>query len=406
MLARHVLPVARAFPGPLVGALAPAGPPGNEVVGALPAAALAEHGAERQEPLEERARPEGPAPLALVGRELERVVVAVHLARLLGDVAPVGKMGAEAADVQLPDVDRGLALEDPLGHDAPDTARARDPVDRHARRHPEARPPRDRAQGVVPVRREAVGPVDQLDDLGLLDGREAADRPGEQRLEQLPLAGEELLRELPGHVVEAPRPRVGLEPPDEVPADLLADVDEVVGIPHDRGLAGKLPAGDRARDEVLVHQGNDRQVDAGHRRHAGRPLAGGIDDALRPDRPGGRLDALDAPPSVEPDAGHPRPGDDLGPLRHGPASQLPRDAVRLEVSVVRHVHRAVEALRAHDRTDPERLAGRDDPHVEPERPGPAHAALEPRSIARLEARRRLPTGRQPAASPISAAISR
>ena len=118
VLARHVLPVARALPGPLVGALPPARAPGNEVVGPLPAPALPEHGALREQPLEKRARPERPAPLVLVARELGRVVVAVHLARLLGGVPAVAEVGPEAADVQLPHVDGGLALEDPLGHHA------------------------------------------------------------------------------------------------------------------------------------------------------------------------------------------------------------------------------------------------------------------------------------------------
>ena len=376
VLARDVLPVARALPGPLVGSLPTAGSPRSEVVRPLPACALPEHGAEREEPLEERARPEGPTPLALVAGKPRRVVVAVHLAGLLGDVAAVAEMGAESADVQLPHVDGGLPLEDPLGHHASDAPRARDPVDRHPRRHPEAGLAGHRAERVVAVRREAVRPVDELQDLGLLDGREPPHRSRQQGLEQRPIAREQLLRELPGHVVEAPGLRVGLEPADQIAADLLAHVHEVLRIAHHRGLAGQLLAGNRPRDQVLVHQRNDRQVDADHRRHAGRPLARGVDHALGADGARRRLDLPDPAARVEPDAGDPRPRDDLRPSRHGSAGQLARDAVGLEVPIVRHVHRAVEALPAHHGAEPQRLARRDDADVQPERSRPAHAPLK------------------------------
>src|SRR5581483_7687105 len=87
VLRRDPLEVARPPPRPLVRALPAAGPARHEVVRALPAVVLAEHGPELLEPRVERTRPERPAPLSLVAREPERVIVAVDLARLLGDVS-------------------------------------------------------------------------------------------------------------------------------------------------------------------------------------------------------------------------------------------------------------------------------------------------------------------------------
>src|SRR6185436_2562596 len=107
--------------------------------------------------------------------------------------------------------------------------------------------------------------------------------------------------------------------------------------------------------------------------HPGRPLAGRVDDALRADRAGGRLDSGDTAPRVQANAGDPNAGDDLPALRRGPARQLACDAVRLEVSVVRDVHGAVEALPAHHGADPKGLARCNDADIEPKGACPAHA---------------------------------
>src|SRR5262249_45241608 len=113
VLARHVLPVARSVPGALVGSLAPAGPPGHEVVDPLPARALAEDGSQCEQPIEERARPVGSAPLVLVARKLWRVVVAVHLPRLLCGVGPAAERGGQPAEAPPPYVQRGLRPQAP-----------------------------------------------------------------------------------------------------------------------------------------------------------------------------------------------------------------------------------------------------------------------------------------------------
>ena len=62
--------------------------------------------------------------------------------------------------------------------------------------------------------------------------------------------------------VEAPRDRVALVPTDDHPADLLAEVDETVGVAHRRQIDEARAAG-RSGDRVLVGHRHDRHVDAG-----------------------------------------------------------------------------------------------------------------------------------------------
>src|SRR4029453_2849071 len=131
--------------------------------------------------------------VALVRGGPRRIVVSVDLARTLSDDAPVPEVSPEPADVQLGDVKRGRALEDPLGHHSPDASRARDPVDRHPGRDPESRTAGHRPQRVVTVRREPVRAVDQLEDLGLLDRGKPSNGPSQKWLEHLPLGRKQLL---------------------------------------------------------------------------------------------------------------------------------------------------------------------------------------------------------------------
>ena len=160
---------------------------GPEKVDAFPAVFLAELRAEAGELVVERALPLVARPEGFVGRVMLVVVIVVHLARLLGDEAGVTVIRAEAANVHLVQVERRLAVDDPLGHHLADTARSGDAVERHAGRNKKTGNARHGAKAVLAVRRDGVRAVDELDDFGAFDQRDAPERPLHHRLKQFPI---------------------------------------------------------------------------------------------------------------------------------------------------------------------------------------------------------------------------
>ena len=68
----------------------------------------------------------------------------------------------------------GIPLQAPLGQGLAHAAGAYDFVDRPAGGHEEAAQPRHRAEGVMPVGREGIRPVGELDGFGLGQDRHAA----------------------------------------------------------------------------------------------------------------------------------------------------------------------------------------------------------------------------------------
>ena len=101
-----------------------------EPVRALPAGLLAERRAEALEDRVGRRHPQRPAGLALLVRVVDVVVGRVVLDRARQRVALASIGRPEPPDVHLPEVELGLAIDDPRRHLAPDPARARDPVRR------------------------------------------------------------------------------------------------------------------------------------------------------------------------------------------------------------------------------------------------------------------------------------
>ena len=140
-----------------------------------------------------RARAAGPPGLALVARVLDVVVGRVDLdgARERVGLARVGR--AEAARVHLPDVQARHALDDPLGHEPPHAARAGEAVGAEARGHPEAADV-GLAEDELTVRRERLGPVDELHDLGLLELGDAYERRSSSAPRSAPSPREEAVR--------------------------------------------------------------------------------------------------------------------------------------------------------------------------------------------------------------------
>src|ERR1700731_3308736 len=153
-----------ARPAPRAQRLVSVGRVGQIPVDALPARLLAEHGAVFVVPRVRAGGAQWPARLALVSRIANVVVGLVHLPGALERVAGRAEVRAEAADVHLPHVDRGLTLEYPLGHHASDPAGPRQTVGAEAGRHEEA-PHLALAETELVVRRERLRPVDQARDL-------------------------------------------------------------------------------------------------------------------------------------------------------------------------------------------------------------------------------------------------
>ena len=115
-----------------------------EPVRPLPARLLAEHGPERRERLVRRRRAQRPSGLALLVRVVDVVVGRVHLGRPRERVALRPVRGPEPADVHPPDVELGLAVDDPARDLAADARRPRRCRGRRTRPRPRSRAPRSR----------------------------------------------------------------------------------------------------------------------------------------------------------------------------------------------------------------------------------------------------------------------
>ena len=135
------------------------------------------------------------------------------------------------------------------------------------------------AEDELVVRREALGPVVELADPGLLEGRDAEHRALHQQREVVPVLLEQLELERVGDLVgRHPRLRLGLEPADDQPADLLLEVGVAVGVAQHRQVG--VHALDRLGHDVEVLGGVQRHGDPGQGADLLGPLAGAVDDDL------------------------------------------------------------------------------------------------------------------------------
>ena len=247
---------------------------------------------------------------------------------------------------------------------------ARDPVRAEPGGHEEAAHVR-LAEDELVVRGEGLGAVDHPVDAGVRDGRDAADGAGHDLLEARPVRRQELAVEVGRHAVERPRRRVPLVAAHAQPADLLAEVAEVVGIAQ--GRQSGAHALDALGEDVLVRHGDDGHGHARQPADLRREHAAGVDDHVRVDRRAlaamldldpGHAPALDADPHhpcLRPDgrsAG-------TGAGRHGQGK--PR---RVEPAVGRQEDGAEHAVGRHQREGTPRLVRPDQLQRQPERPCP------------------------------------
>ena len=139
----------------------------------LPARLLAEGRAVLAMPGVDRRDPQRPAGAALVVRIADVVVGLVGLLDPRMGVGGRAVLGAEAADVHLPEVEAGLAVDDPLGHHLADPAGAGETVGAEAGADEEARH-LGLAEAELVVGGERLGAVDQLGDRDLVHRRHPA----------------------------------------------------------------------------------------------------------------------------------------------------------------------------------------------------------------------------------------
>ena len=211
-------------------------------VDALPAALLAELGAELVVAAVRGRRLQRPPGPPLVVRVHDVVVGAVDLVGAGEAVAAAAVLRPEAADVHLPQVHRRLPTDDPLGHHLAHPTGAGDAVGAEAGGDEE---PGDLAlaEDELAVGRERLRSVDELDHVGVDERRHDLLAGLGDRREPIPVRIEERVVERRRDVAgEAPRRRVALVAPDDHPADLLAEVHEAVGVAHRRQITRHGPS--------------------------------------------------------------------------------------------------------------------------------------------------------------------
>src|SRR5262249_19864803 len=177
---------------------------------------------ELAEPWIGRRKAKAPAFLALLVRIAEIIVGAVDLLSPLEGEPPRAVLGAESAEGHVPDVEPRIALDDPGGHDPSHAAGPGDAVGAEATRDEEAADVRRLPENELTVGSECLGSVDEAYDLGSPDRRDAVDGTLHQRAEALLVGRQQLVVEVGGDAVEAPRGRGPLVAAGHQPADLLA----------------------------------------------------------------------------------------------------------------------------------------------------------------------------------------
>ena len=349
---------------------------GLEPVRALPAGLLAERRSELDEARIGRGQAERPTGLPLLVRVVDVVVGRVDLDGPGQGVGLAAVLGAEATDVHLPEVELGLAVDDPGRDLPPDPPGAGDSVGAEPGRDEE---PADGAlaEDELVVRGEPLGSVDHPADPGVTDRRDPADGPVHDLLEARPVGCQETAVEVGRDPVEGPRCWVALVAAHAQPADLLPEVDQVVGVAHRRQR--RRHAVDPLSEQVLVGHRDDRNVDPCEPADLRGEHAARVDHDLGPDRP--LLAVLDDPDPGHPavghvDRGHPRPGLDPDPPSAGAGGERLGEARRVEPAVGRQVDGAEHAVERHQREEGAGLTRADELKRQPERLRPAGLAGE------------------------------
>ena len=332
-------------------------------VGALPAHHHAEARAARGEPIVERAPPHPARGGRLQVRPVRSVGRADHLARALPEIARVALERSDPADVDVPEIHRRLAPDDPLGHRLPRPRPRRDADGIEPGGHEELAALRRLAKQIAPVRREALRPVDVTAHGRRLDRGDADDRLLHQHLEVLPVLGQQREREVSGDPVGPPRLGLGLEAAHEQTTDLLPHVDVPVGVAQHRKI-GRHPGHGLGHD-VEVLGGVQRHRDPGHVTDLARPHARAVHHDLARHVAAGGTHAGHAI-VLHANARHRRVLEDRRPALARALGQRERGVDGIRAPVARQPQGTDQIIRAHQRPAAPRLGRCDDFHVDPE----------------------------------------
>ncbi len=241
---------------------------------------------------------------------------------------------AEASDVGVPQVVRRRPVHDPFGQRHSGAAAGGDAEGVEAGTDEAVAELGGFAEDEHPVRREALGTVDQLVDPDVAEPRHTSDRELHDRREMVPVGVEQLEREVVGHACH-PRLRVRLVATHHEPADLLLVIGQTVGIAQRRQVARDIH---RFGDDVLVLDRHERHGDADRGRQLPRPLPGAQHHDLAVDPPAGGDHARDASvDDVDPlDRGV---LDDRRPGQTGTLGERHRDVARIRLAIGRAARR-------------------------------------------------------------------
>ena len=347
----------------------------------LPARLLAEHGPVLGVPAVRGGQPQGAAGGSLVVGIADVVVGLVGLRHAGKRVAGRAVLRAEAPDVHVPQVERGLALGDPLGHHLPDPTGSGQAVGAEPGGHVE---PADLglAEAELVVGGEGLGAVDHARDLHVLHLGNAAARVDHDLLEAVPVVLQKAAVEVRRDPVESGavavqegRRGLPLVASHHQAAGVLAEVDQQVRVSQrGQGVLG-----------IAVAEGLGHQVLVRHRyyryAHAGEPPElGGEHSAGDHHRLGLHVAAVGAhpghPSALGVDPRNPGGGEDPGAPLACALGQRVGQLGRVEPAVGGQPGRAQHPLGGHQR---EQLGGALGAHQfqrEPERVRPPGLAAQ------------------------------
>ncbi len=346
----------------------------GEPVGTLPAELGAVDRAPVLEDPVERAAPHAARALVLVARPGDGVVAAVALDRAVVEEPRAGVQRPEPADVERPQVEPGIALDDPVGHRLADAAGGGDPRG-EAAGEKEILQPRRRPDDRLAVGRNRDRPVDDRPDAEIAEQRNAPCGGLEHLVQPFEIVAEKLALAFPR---DAPLRVDGwgefLPAADRQRPRFRLDVEAAVGIAQARQMVGHPVA--LVGDQVLVLDDAGGDIDAGHPADLARPQPRGVDDDLRLDG------AVVGDHTADPRAAADQTGDPH-PLENPPAAGADAlgerlgQAVGIDIAVVGDEDGADHPLGRHQRKQRLRFRRRRQRHLEAE---PARGGRHPQQL--------------------------
>src|SRR5579883_2841670 len=157
----------------------------GEPVGTLPAGFFAEDRAQFAQAIVDRAEAQLARAAALFEGITDIVIRAVDLMHARGKIRAAGRIGPEAADIHMPQIEFRLALNDPFRQHLAHPPRARNAMCAEAARRPESPHLRRLPQNKLAIRGKRLQPIHPFHQLDICQRRHAFDAAGEQRSEAL-----------------------------------------------------------------------------------------------------------------------------------------------------------------------------------------------------------------------------